>query len=80
MVTHTVVRRYSESVRRYALGMVLKSWTSTQEEHVDPICQDLEYGQQPPMEKPFEVIVLRFHAPPAHAGCRCLTEIYRVAA
>jgi len=62
------------------LGRVLKSWTSAQDQHVDPICQELDNGQQLPMDKPFEAMALPFDAPPAHASCRCLVEIHRVAA
>jgi hypothetical protein len=65
---------------RYSQGRVLKSWTSAQDEHVDAICQELDNGQQSPMDKPFEAMGLRFDAPPAQASCRCLIEIYRFAA
>jgi len=65
---------------RYAHGTALKSWTSAQDERVDAIRQELHNGRQLPMDKPFEAMGPRFDAPPAHASCRCLIEIYRVAA
>jgi hypothetical protein len=61
-------------------GLVVKLWVSARDENVDEICEALDDGEEVPINEPFEALGFRFDGPPAHPGCRCLPEIYRVAA
>ena len=59
-------------------GIVVKQWVSARDENVDAICRALDNDERIPLEQPFTAFGLEFQGPPAHPGCRCVPEIWRV--